>query len=137
MEPTLQGSLPFLDTLVTIQPDNTLSTSVYRKLTHADQYLHWDSNHNNTAKQSVYNTLAHRAKTVSFNPTKLGQGTFPYQNSPPPLPVPPSGIEPVETQVHPTPTTNKANQHHHHQQQPYQQQQIQNNHCSAIHQQNS
>ena len=65
MEPTQHGSLPFLDTLVTIQPDNTLSTSVYRKPTHTDQYLHWDSNHHITAKQSVYNTLAHRAKTVS------------------------------------------------------------------------
>ena len=65
VEPTQQGSLPFLDTLVTIQPDNTLSTSVYRKPTHTDQFLHWDSNHHITAKQSVYNTLAHRAKTVS------------------------------------------------------------------------
>ena len=65
VEPTIQGSLPFLDTLVTIQPDNTLSTSVYRKPTHTDQYLHWDSNHHITAKQSVNNTLAHRAKTVS------------------------------------------------------------------------
>ena len=34
VEPTQQGSLPFLDTLVTIQPDNTLTTSVYRKPTH-------------------------------------------------------------------------------------------------------
>ena len=42
-----------------------LSTSVYRKPTHTDQYLHWDSNHHITTKQSVYNTLAHRAKTVS------------------------------------------------------------------------
>ena len=65
VEPTQQGSLPFLDTLVTIQPDNTFSTSVYRKPTHTDQYLHWDSNHHITAKQSVFNTLAHRAKTVS------------------------------------------------------------------------
>ena len=65
VEPTQQDSLPFLDTLITIQPDNTLSTTVYRKPTHTDQYLHWDSNHHVTAKQSVFNTLAHRAKTVS------------------------------------------------------------------------
>ena len=71
VEPTIQGSLPFLDTLVTIQPDNTLSTSLYRKPTHTDQYLHWDSNHHITAKQSVYNTLAHRAKTVSSNQHNL------------------------------------------------------------------
>ena len=71
VEPTQQGSLPFLDTLVTIQPDNTFSTSVYRKPTHTDQYLHWDSNHHITAKQSVFNTLAHRAKTVSSTQENL------------------------------------------------------------------
>ena len=58
-EQSQQSSLPFLDTLVTIQPNNTFTTSVYRKPTHTDQYLHWDSNHFITAKQSVYNTLAH------------------------------------------------------------------------------
>ena len=50
VEPTQQGLLPFLDTLVTIEQDNTFSTSVYRKQTHIDQYLHWDSNHHITAK---------------------------------------------------------------------------------------
>ena len=71
VEPTQHGSLPFLDTLVTIQPDNTFNTTVYRKPTHTDQYLHWDSNHHITAKQSVYNTLAHRAKTVSSTQDNL------------------------------------------------------------------
>ena len=71
VEPTQQGSLPFLDTLVTIQPDNTFTTSVYRKPTHTDQYLHWDSNHHITAKHSVFNTLAHRAKTVSSTQENL------------------------------------------------------------------
>ena len=71
VEPTQQGSLPFLDTLVTIEPNNTCSTTVYRKPTHTDQYLHWDSNHHITAKQSVYKALAHRAKVVSSS-----QGTL-------------------------------------------------------------
>ena len=71
VEPTQQSSLPFLDTLVTIEPDNTFSTTVYRKPTHMDQYLHWDSNHHITAKQSVYNTLAHRAKIVSSTQDKM------------------------------------------------------------------
>ena len=57
VEPTQQGSLPFLDTLVTIQPDNTFSTSVYRKPIHTDLYLQWDSNHHITAK--VFSTPWH------------------------------------------------------------------------------
>ena len=71
VEPTQQGSLPFLDILVTIEPDNTFSTTVYRKPTHTDQYLHWDSNHHITAKESAYNTLAHRAKIVSSTQDKM------------------------------------------------------------------
>ena len=71
MEPTQQGSLPFLDTLVTIDPNNTFSTTVYRRPTHMDQYLHQDSNHRITAKESVYNNLAHRAKIVSSTQDKL------------------------------------------------------------------
>ena len=67
VEPTQQGTLPFLDTLVTIESNNTFSTTGYRKPTYTDQYLLWDSNHHITAKQSVYNTLAHRAKKVSSN----------------------------------------------------------------------
>ena len=46
---------------------NTLITTVYRKPTHTDQYLHWDSDHSIWAKHSVFNTLAHRAKGVSTN----------------------------------------------------------------------
>ena len=57
-------SLPFLDTTVLIQPDNSLLTSVYRKSTHTDLYLQWDSQHHLSAKNSVINTLRHRAKTV-------------------------------------------------------------------------
>ena len=73
MEPTQQGSLPFLDTLVTIEQVNTFSTTVYRKPTHTDQYLHCDSNHHITAKQGVFNTLAHRGMVVSSSQDKLDQ----------------------------------------------------------------
>ena len=44
-EPSQQGTLPFLDTLVTIGPNQNFHTTVYRKPTHTDQYLHWDSKH--------------------------------------------------------------------------------------------
>ena len=61
------GSLPFLDTLIHKQPDNSLSTSVYRKPTHTDLYLQWNSHHHLSAKYCVINTLRHRAKTVCSN----------------------------------------------------------------------
>ena len=70
-EPSQQGTLPFLNTLVTIDPNHSFHTTVYGNPTHTDQYLHWDSNHFITAKQSVYNTLAHRAKIVSSNQEAL------------------------------------------------------------------
>ena len=61
------GSLPFLDTLIHTMPDNSLLTSVYRKPTHTDLYLQWNSHHHLSAKYSVINTLRHRAKTVCSN----------------------------------------------------------------------
>ena len=61
-EPSQDGSCPFLDTQVSPSLNNTLITTFYRKPTHTDQYLHWDSSHFIGATHSVYNTLAHRAK---------------------------------------------------------------------------
>ena len=67
------GSIPFLDTKVTPGPNNTMHTKVYRKPTHTDQHLHWDSNHFITAKNSIYNMLAHRTKVVSSTPEDLAK----------------------------------------------------------------
>ena len=61
------GSIPFLDTIVMPQSDGSLLTSVYRKPTHTDQYLQWNSHHHLSAKFSVNNTLKHKAKTVCSN----------------------------------------------------------------------
>ena len=66
-EPRQDGSMPFLDTLVTPQEDGTLTTCVYRKPTYTDLYLQWDSHHNLACKYSVINTLTHRAKAVCSN----------------------------------------------------------------------
>ena len=66
-----EGSLPFLGSLVSPGPNNTLITLVYRKPAHRDQYLHWDSNHFIMAKHNVFNTLVHRAKIVSTNQQSL------------------------------------------------------------------
>ena len=62
------GVIPFLDTIVESEVDGSLSITVYRKPTHMDQYLKWDSHHHLPAKFSVINTLTHRAKTVCSNP---------------------------------------------------------------------
>ena len=43
--PKHNGSMHFLYTLVSPGPNNTLISSLYRKPTHMDQYLYWDSNH--------------------------------------------------------------------------------------------
>ena len=65
------GAIPFLDTIVEPETDGMLSTNVYRKPTHTDQYLQWDSHHHLSAKYSVISTLMHRAKTVCSNPELL------------------------------------------------------------------
>ena len=62
------GSMPFLDILVTPKEDGSLSTSVFRKPTHTDLYLQWDSQHTISSKYSVAGTLFHRAKTVCSDP---------------------------------------------------------------------
>ena len=61
------GSIAFLDMLVTPDEDGRLNTTVYRKATHTDQYLHWDSHHAITSKYSVVGTLFHRARTICSN----------------------------------------------------------------------
>ena len=63
-DPKPEWSIPFLDTLVMPQPDGSIKTTVFRKPTHTDMYLHWGSYHHLSAKYSVINTLRHRAKTV-------------------------------------------------------------------------
>ena len=51
------GAIPFLDTLVKPEADNSLSITAYRIPKHTDQYLQWNSHHNLAAKYSVISTL--------------------------------------------------------------------------------
>ena len=63
--PNQMGQFHFLTLwLCHKQPDGSIKTTVFRKPTHTDMYLHWDSYHHLSAKYSVINTLRHREKTV-------------------------------------------------------------------------
>ena len=54
-----------------IQPDGSLKTTVYRKPTHTDLDLQWDSHHTIATKYSVVSKLHHRARAVCSNPQLL------------------------------------------------------------------
>ena len=63
-DPKEDGSISFLDILIIPEENGKLNTTVYRKPTHTDMYLHWDSHHNIPSKYSVIGTLYHRANTI-------------------------------------------------------------------------
>ena len=56
------GTLPFLDVLLSHDTDGFITTSVYRKPT--DKYLSFLSHHPTSDKASVVRTLFHRAQTI-------------------------------------------------------------------------
>ena len=62
----------FLDTLTKPTP-NSIESTVYRKPTHTDRYLDYNSNHLISAKLSVIHTLIHRAKQVCSTPEFLAK----------------------------------------------------------------
>ena len=81
------------------QDSTTPHTSVYRKYTHTDQYLHWDSNHNLAAKHIVYNTLAHRARVVCTSQIALKQEKNHIRQAPLKCSYPPWVLNTLHTKI--------------------------------------
>ena len=57
METEKDNKLAFLDTAVLREPDGRLTTSAYRKPTHTDQYLTYDSHHPQSEKRGIARCL--------------------------------------------------------------------------------
>ena len=57
------NSLPFLDVLVTKEGNHT-TTSIYKKKTHTDQYLHYESYHHPRIKSGIMSCLRTRAERL-------------------------------------------------------------------------
>ena len=66
MELEKDGSLPFLDILLTRKEDGSTDIEVYRKNTHTDQYLHYNCHHPQHVKRGVALCLFSHARTVAM-----------------------------------------------------------------------
>ena len=58
------GTLPFLNTLLRRREDGSLDISIYRKPTHTDQYLHFQSHHPTHVKRGEVRGLHDRARVI-------------------------------------------------------------------------
>ena len=63
--------LSLLDYLVTIDTDHKLSMTVFRKDTHTDQYLNFQSSHPLHQKLGLVKTLFHRADNLVSKPDDM------------------------------------------------------------------
>ena len=63
------GTLPFLDVLVTYNPEShTIQTTLCRTPTHTDWYIHYQSYHPPSTKTGIIQTLLHWSKTICLDP---------------------------------------------------------------------
>jgi hypothetical protein len=58
------NTLPFLDALVYLDDSNTIQLDIYRKPTHTDHYLNYDSHHPKHQKLGIIKTLFYRCNTI-------------------------------------------------------------------------
>ena len=63
-EPEKNGQIPFLDTLITRREDRSIKRLVYRKATHTNQYLSFQSHHPLQHKRAVIRTRLERSDSI-------------------------------------------------------------------------
>ena len=73
METEKDNRIPFLDTPVIRDSNGVLTTSVYRKPTHTDQYLAYDSHHPQSVKRGIVKCLYDRAKHLITKPSVISK----------------------------------------------------------------
>ena len=71
-QPNEEGAIPFLDTLPKPKGEE-ISVSVYRKPTHTDKYLDFNSSHPISANWAVVRALMDRAENVCSDPEILAK----------------------------------------------------------------
>ena len=67
------SKLAFLDTAVYREPDGRFTTSLYRKHTHTDQYLPYDSHHPQSVKRGIVKFPYDRAKRIVTKPSVISK----------------------------------------------------------------
>ena len=65
MELEVEREIPFLDTTIRVEEDGTITSRVYRKKTHTNQFLNFQSNHHLKQKVGIVSTLMKRLEWVS------------------------------------------------------------------------
>ena len=73
MEIEKDNTIPFLDTSVSRDSNGLLTTTVYRKPTHTDQYLAYDSHHPQSVKRGIVKCLYDRAKHLTSKPSAISK----------------------------------------------------------------
>ena len=92
-QPNAEGGIPFLDTFPKPQGENIV-VAVYRKPTHTDRYLDFNSSHPVLAKRAVVRALMDRAESL-FRPWNSSQGNRSPQQSTPLQQLPTVDDQPV------------------------------------------
>ncbi|XP_077976215.1 uncharacterized protein LOC144432061 [Styela clava] len=73
IEKEVNGTVAFLDVQIQREGNGELTTDIFRKKTHTNRYLNFNSSHPLNHKRSVVSSLMNRAKTLISDETKQKQ----------------------------------------------------------------